>query len=85
MTMASQLARFVDRRDFDDISTLARDELKTRVLDALRCAVGALDTPPARPMRAQIEEFGGRSFCTLIGGGRTTCSSTTARSFSSNV
>jgi 2-methylcitrate dehydratase PrpD len=54
MTMASQLARFVDRRDFDDISTLARDELKTRVLDALRCAVGALEHAPG-PARASAD------------------------------
>jgi 2-methylcitrate dehydratase len=71
MTMVSQLARFVTECDFDDISKPARYELKTRVLDALGCAVGALETPPARAVRAQVEDFGGRPLSTLIGGGRT--------------
>ena len=49
----------------------AREELKIRVLDALGCALGALDAPPVRAIRAQLDDFGGRPLCTLIGGGRT--------------
>ena len=71
MTMVSQLARFVTEREFDDISKPACDELKIRVLDAVGCAVGALESPPARAVRAQIEDFGGRPLSTLIGGGQT--------------
>jgi 2-methylcitrate dehydratase len=69
--MVSQLARFVTKCDFDDISKPARYELKIRVLDALGCAVGALESPPARAVRAQVDEFGGRPLSTLIGGGCT--------------
>lgn len=63
MTAVARLARFVVARGWDDLSDAARGELKIRVLDALGCALGAL--------RAQVEEFGGRPLCTLIGGGAT--------------
>jgi 2-methylcitrate dehydratase len=41
------------------------------VLDALGCAIGALDGPPPRLIREQVNDFGGAAHCTLIGGGRT--------------
>jgi 2-methylcitrate dehydratase len=40
-------------------------------LDALGCAVGALEGGPVRLIRQQIEDFGGTAHCSLIGGGRT--------------
>jgi 2-methylcitrate dehydratase len=69
--VVERLARFVVERSWDDLSVEARNELKIRVLDALGCALGALDAPPAVAIRAQVEDFGGRSLCTLMGGGRT--------------
>lgn len=71
MTAVARLARFVVARSWDDLSVAARDELKIRVLDALGCALGALDAAPVRAIRAQLEDFGGRPLCTLIGGGAT--------------
>jgi 2-methylcitrate dehydratase len=71
MTVATRLARFVAKRSWDDLSDAARRELKIRVLDALGCAIGALDAPPVRAIRAQLDDFGGRPLCTLIGGGET--------------
>jgi 2-methylcitrate dehydratase len=71
MTAVTRLARFVADRSWDDLSHAARRELKIRVLDALGCALGALDAPPVRAIRAQLDEFGGRELCTLIGGGQT--------------
>ena len=71
MTIVSQLARFVTQREWDDLSKPACNELKIRVLDALGCAVGALESPPVRAVRAQVDEFGGRPLRTLIGGGQT--------------
>ena len=71
MTIVSQLAHFVTQREFDDISKPACNEFKVRVLDALGCAVGALESPPVRAVRAQVDEFGGRPLSTLIGGGQT--------------
>ena len=71
MTAVERLARFVVARGWDDLSDAARGELKIRVLDALGCALGALRAPPVDAIRAQVEEFGGRPLCTLIGGGAT--------------
>ena len=71
MTAVARLARFVVARGWDDLSDAARGELKIRVLDALGCALGALRAPPVDAIRAQVEEFGGRPLCTLIGGGAT--------------
>jgi 2-methylcitrate dehydratase len=69
--VAARLARFAAARSWDDISEAARGELKIRILDALGCALGALDAPPVRAIRAQLDDFGGRPLCTLIGGDRT--------------
>jgi 2-methylcitrate dehydratase len=71
MTMVEQLARFVVARSWDDLSEAARDALKIRILDALGCALGAIDAPPLRAIREQLDDFGGRQLCTLIGSGRT--------------
>jgi 2-methylcitrate dehydratase len=71
VTAAARLARFVAARSWSDLSGAARAELKIRVLDALGCALGALEAPPAEAIRAQLEDFGGRPLCTLIGGART--------------
>jgi 2-methylcitrate dehydratase len=71
MTEAEKLARFVAARSWPDLSENARDALKVRMLDSLGCALGALGAPPVEAIRAQLEEFGGRPLCTLIGAGRT--------------
>jgi 2-methylcitrate dehydratase len=71
MNIAEQLASFVVRAGFDELSEAARLQLKIRVLDALGCAIGALDGEPIRYLRTHVEEFGGARLCTLIGGRRT--------------
>jgi 2-methylcitrate dehydratase len=71
LTAVEELARFVVARSWDDLSGEARQELKIRVLDSLGCAVGALDASPVHAVRAQVDDFGGRPLCTLIGAGRT--------------
>ena len=68
MTQAEQLAEFVVQASYDDIPDNARQMLKYCVLDALGCAIGALDGEPIRIIRAQIEDFGGAERCTMIGG-----------------
>jgi 2-methylcitrate dehydratase len=70
VTAVARLARFVVARSWDDLSERAQKELKIRVLDAFGCALGALAAPPVRAIRAQLDDFGGRPLCTLIGGGR---------------
>ncbi len=71
MTKAEQLAAFVVRASFRDLSEAAVDQLKIRVLDALGCAIGAAEGEPIRLIQAQLDEFGGTPLCTLIGGGKT--------------
>lgn len=70
MTLARQLAAFATRSSWEEVSAEARQALKLRVLDSLGCALGALDGEPIASVRAQVEDFGGRPLCTLIGGGR---------------
>jgi 2-methylcitrate dehydratase len=69
MTVVERLARFVAERSWDDLSDVARRELKIRILDSLGCTFAALDAPPVEAVRDQVEDFGGRPLCTLIGGG----------------
>jgi 2-methylcitrate dehydratase len=71
VTVAEKLAEFVVRASYDDLSQAARTQLKVRVLDALGCAIGALQGEPIRLLRAQIKDFDGSGPCTLIGGGQT--------------
>jgi 2-methylcitrate dehydratase len=70
MTYAEQLDEFVVRASFDDLSEVARMQLKIRVLDSFGCAIGAIGSDPVRFVRDQIHEFDGNGCCTLIGGGR---------------
>ena len=70
MTHAEQLAAFVVRASYDDLSEAARQQLKIRVLDGLGCAIAALQGEPIRLLKAQVEEFDGAQHCTLIGGGK---------------
>jgi len=71
MTRVEQLASFVTNSNYADISSLASEALKIRILDALGCAIGALHAEPVRLIRAQIEDFGGKGHCAMIGGGLT--------------
>ena len=68
MTCAEQLADFVSERSFDDLREDERAQLKIRVLDALGCAIGAMDGEPIRAVRDQVAESSGA--CSLLGGGR---------------
>jgi 2-methylcitrate dehydratase len=70
-TLVNDLADFVAKARFTDLSDAAKDALKIRVLDALGCAIGAIEGEPIRMLRAQLEDFGGKPHCTLIGGGKT--------------
>jgi 2-methylcitrate dehydratase len=71
MTQVEDLAAFVVRATYDDLSEAARWQLKIHILDALGCAIGALEGPPMAMLRDQLDDFGGRPLTTLIGGGKT--------------
>ena len=69
--MVQRLGGFVASTDYSSLSGSAREALKIRILDALGCAIGALDSRVVSEVRDEVEEMGGRPLCTLIGGGRT--------------
>ncbi len=71
MTQVEQLAAFAVQTRYEDLSEEARHQLKIRILDALGCALGALEGPPIKMLRAQLEDFGGRLLVSLIGGDKT--------------
>src|SRR5262249_38230911 len=71
MTRVEQLAAFVRRMRYEDLSAEARGQLKIRIIDALGCAFGALEGPPIKMLRAHLDDFGGKALVSLIGGGKT--------------
>jgi 2-methylcitrate dehydratase len=71
MTKVEQLADFIVSASFKDLSEFAVRELKARVLDSLGCAIGALGSDLVESLKTLLEDFGGRTQCTLIGGGKT--------------
>ncbi|MGH2347700.1 MAG: MmgE/PrpD family protein, partial [Chloroflexota bacterium] len=71
MTEVERLAAFTARSTYDDLSAETRQALKIRILDALGCAIGAVEGPPVIMIGALIAEFGGSPLVTLIGGGKT--------------
>lgn len=71
MTQVEELAAFVERVSYDDLSGGASRQIKIRILDGLGCALGALGADPIRMLKRQIEDFDGSGLCTLIGGGKT--------------
>ena len=68
-TLVERMAQFAVRASYDDVSEVAREQLKIRVLDSIACAIGALDGGPPALVRAQVEEFDASGPCSLIGGG----------------
>src|SRR4030066_1874766 len=71
LSRSEELAAFVERAGWEDISPAAREALQIRVLASPGCALGALSGEPIRMIRKDIDEFGGIPLCTLIGGGET--------------
>ncbi|MEM9884848.1 MAG: MmgE/PrpD family protein [Bacteroidota bacterium] len=71
MTEVQRLAQFVATRKYEDLSKDAVRELKIRLLDSLGCAIGALEGPPIRRIKNQIEDFGGNPLSSLIAGIKT--------------
>jgi 2-methylcitrate dehydratase len=71
MTYVEQLARFVLRASYGNLSKQARQQLKIRVLDALGCAIGAIGNETTAIVRKQVDKLGEKGSCTLIGGGKT--------------
>ncbi len=71
MTEVQELATFVERARFGDLSAAAAEQLKIRVLDTIGVAIGALGAAPILAIRTLTTELGGQALSTLIGGGKT--------------
>lgn len=71
MTVVQEMADFVAHTRYEDLSESARQALKIHILDALGCALGALEGKPIQLIRQQLDDFGGLPRCTLIAGGKT--------------
>lgn len=65
------LADFVDKAQFNDLSDEAIEQLKIRLLDSLGTAIGALEGAPVQAIKTMIDDLGGTPQATLIGGGKT--------------
>src|SRR2546423_15106798 len=70
-TVTQGIARFALGSKFTDFKEDILDRLKLHLLDSIGCAFGAFEGKPVRQLREQIEEFGGKPICTMIGGGKT--------------
>lgn len=70
MTMVEALARFVQESAFDHLSQDAVTQLKIRLIDAIGCAIGALEASPIRAIRQMMGNLDHSSGSTLIGGGQ---------------
>ena len=70
MTAVERLAEFAVSAPYEELSETARQQLKIRILDALGCAIGAMDAEPPRMIRQNIAEFDANGKCTLLAGGR---------------
>jgi 2-methylcitrate dehydratase len=70
-TYVEEMAAFITKAGYGDLSEEARAQLKLRVLDTIGCAIAALGGKPVVAVRQQVVEFGGRGVCTLIGMGET--------------
>jgi 2-methylcitrate dehydratase len=65
------MARFAVRTRYEDLTAERRQRLKIALLDALACAIAALEASPIQAWLAQTKAFGGSDArCTLIGGGQ---------------
>lgn len=71
MKHVETLASFIAKARFEDLSSNVKGALKIHILDSLGCALGAIGSEPMNMLRKQVDDFGGNSLVTLIGGGKT--------------
>lgn len=71
MTEVNELANFVARAHFSEISAAALAQLKIRILDTIGVAIGAIGAGPPSAIRRMTAQLGGAPISTLIGGGAT--------------
>jgi 2-methylcitrate dehydratase len=70
MALVRQLADFVARAEYSDLSDRARLQQRIRILDAIGCALGALGSDTVARVRSLVVESCSNGPSTLIGGGK---------------
>jgi 2-methylcitrate dehydratase len=68
VSIVEEMAEFVTRSKYDDLSAEARVQLRIRTLDTLGCAIGALGADPVRRVRRFTGSWKREGPCTSIGG-----------------
>ena len=68
--MIENLAQFVSRASYEDLSDKSRERLKIHLLDSLGCAIGAMPAPLMIKLRRHTLKMGQSDQSTLIGGGK---------------
>lgn len=72
LTVVEQLGKWVASKRFEDLSQEEIVALKGRVLDAIGCAIGALDSTTIKSIQKMTHDLTQDGSATLIGGGKTT-------------
>jgi 2-methylcitrate dehydratase len=67
--LADRLADYADRISFSDLDAATLERVKSHLIDALGCAIGALDEPPVRICR-DVASLASGGASTLIGAGK---------------
>jgi 2-methylcitrate dehydratase len=70
MTIVEQMADFAVMSLIDDLSDCTKTQLKIRMIDALGCAIGAVDAEPVLKVGQFVSDVSGYGACSLIGGGK---------------
>ncbi|MGV3010972.1 MmgE/PrpD family protein [Streptococcus thoraltensis] len=69
-TIVETLGAWVDSKTYEDLSSEAVEALKGRVLDAIGCAIGALDSETIKSIRKMTTDLSKDGSVSLIGGGK---------------
>ncbi|MFI3886523.1 MmgE/PrpD family protein [Streptococcus parauberis] len=72
LTVVEQMGLWVAGKSFEDLSKEEIEALKGRVLDAVGCAIGALDSTTIKSIQTMTHDITNDGSVTMIGGGKTT-------------
>ncbi|EMF48511.1 MmgE/PrpD family protein [Streptococcus parauberis] len=72
LTVVEQMGLWVAGKSFEDLSKEEIEALKGRVLDAVGCAIGALDSTTIKSIQTMTHDLTNDGSVTMIGGGKTT-------------
>lgn len=72
LTVVEQMGLWVAGKSFENLSKEEIEALKGRVLDAVGCAIGALDSTTIKSIQTMTHDLTNDGSVTMIGGGKTT-------------